>query len=66
VKINSSTKPTFHLPEFSKSEMYYIHKFGSYNELKIAIEDYIDYYNRNRIQEQVEGILGYYAKIYHQ
>jgi len=36
-----------------KSEMYYLHKFNTYEELKIAIEEYIDYYNTNRYQKRL-------------
>ncbi|WP_084284625.1 IS3 family transposase [Clostridium lundense] len=36
-----------------KSEMYYLHKFETYEELKTAIEDYIDYYNTKRYQKRL-------------
>ena len=36
-----------------KSEMYYLHKFKTYEELKTAIEEYIDYYNRRRYQKRL-------------
>lgn len=36
-----------------KSEMYYLHKFKTYEELKVAIEDYIDYYNTRRYQKRL-------------
>lgn len=36
-----------------KSEMYYLHKFETYEELKAAIEDYIDYYNTKRYQKRL-------------
>lgn len=36
-----------------KSEMYYLHKFNTYEELKIAIEEYIDYYNSKRYQKRI-------------
>lgn len=36
-----------------KSEMYYLNKFNSYDELKTAIIDYIDYYNNHRYQKRL-------------
>lgn len=36
-----------------KSEMYYLHKFNNYEELKKAIEEYIDYYNTKRYQKRL-------------
>lgn len=36
-----------------KSEMYYLHKFHSYEELKTAIEEYIHYYNHERYQARL-------------
>ena len=33
-----------------KSEMYYLRKFSSKNELTKAIEDYIEFYNTKRYQ----------------
>lgn len=36
-----------------KTEMYYLNKFGTYEELKEAIEKYIYYYNNNRYQEKL-------------
>lgn len=33
-----------------KSEMYYLRKFSSKEELTIAIEDYIQFYNTKRYQ----------------
>lgn len=35
-----------------KSEMYYLNKFYSYSELKEAIENYINFYNNERLQER--------------
>ena len=35
-----------------KSEMYYLKKFYSHKELKEAIEDYINFYNNERLQER--------------
>jgi len=37
-----------------KSEMYYLKKFNSYEELEKAIIDYIDYYNNHRYQKRLE------------
>lgn len=37
-----------------KSEMYYLKKFHSYDELKEAICDYIDYYNNHRYQKRLK------------
>ena len=42
-----------------KQEIYYGKKFYSYEELKEAIEEYIEYYNRERIKEK----LGYLSPI---
>ena len=42
-----------------KQEIYYGKKFSSYEELKEAIEDYIEYYNKSRIKEK----LGYLSPI---
>ena len=36
-----------------KTEMYYLNKFDTYEELKEAIEKYIYYYNNNRYQEKL-------------
>ena len=36
-----------------KTEMYYLNKFNTYEELKEAIEKYIYYYNNNRYQEKL-------------
>ena len=36
-----------------KSEMYYLNKFNSFNELKKAIETYIDFYNNERFNNKV-------------
>lgn len=35
-----------------KSEMYYLHKFHSFNELKTSIDSYIYFYNNERLQER--------------
>lgn len=42
-----------------KQEIYYGKKFYSYEELKEVIEEYIDYYNKDRIKEK----LGYLSPI---
>lgn len=39
-----------------KSEMYYLKKFDSYDELKAAIIDYIDYYNNHRYQKRLKSM----------
>ncbi|HHY26786.1 MAG TPA: IS3 family transposase, partial [Desulfitobacterium dehalogenans] len=36
-----------------KSEMYYLKKFGTYEELESAIVEYIDYYNNQRYQKRL-------------
>lgn len=36
-----------------KSEMYYLNKFNSYEELEAAIIEYIDYYNNHRYQKRL-------------
>lgn len=42
-----------------KQEIYYGKKFYSYGELKETIEEYIEYYNKDRIKEK----LGYLSPI---
>lgn len=37
-----------------KSEMYYLNKFSSYEELEAAVIDYIDYYNSHRYQKRLK------------
>ena len=37
---------------FLKTEMYYLRKFNTFEELKTAVEEYIYYYNNNRYQEK--------------
>ncbi|WFD12330.1 IS3 family transposase [Tepidibacter hydrothermalis] len=37
-----------------KSEMYHLQKFADYENLKCAIEEYIDYYNKNRYQKRLK------------
>ena len=36
-----------------KSEMYYLNKFNTYDELEAAIVEYIDYYNNHRYQKRL-------------
>ena len=36
-----------------KSEMYYLKKFHTYEELKTEVTDYIDYYNNGRYQKRL-------------
>lgn len=36
-----------------KSEMYYLKKFNSYDELEATVIDYIDYYNNHRYQKRL-------------
>lgn len=36
-----------------KSEMYYLQKFDTYEELEAAIFEYIDYYNYRRYQKKL-------------
>lgn len=42
-----------------KQEIYYGKKFYSYEELKVTIEEYIEYYNKDRIKEK----LGYLSPV---
>lgn len=37
-----------------KSEMYYLKKFNSYNELETSIIEYINYYNNHRYQKRLK------------
>ncbi len=39
-----------------KSEMYYLKKFHTYEELKQAIDEYIDFYNIKRLQKNLKGL----------
>jgi len=39
-----------------KSEMYYLHRFNNYDSLKVAIENYIEYYNNGRYQAKLGGL----------
>ncbi|MBR0600366.1 transposase [Sinanaerobacter chloroacetimidivorans] len=36
-----------------KSEMYYLKKFNTYDELEAAVIDYIEYYNNRRYQKRL-------------
>ena len=52
-----------------KREMFYGHEltFNSYDELKTAIEEYIDYYNNRRIKHKLKGLTpAEYRKQYQQ
>lgn len=40
-----------------KSECYYLNKFKSTTELRRAIEEYIDYYNNERISSRLKGLI---------
>ncbi|MDO7204698.1 IS3 family transposase [Paraclostridium bifermentans] len=40
-----------------KSEMYYLRKFQTFDELKIAIDNYIDFYNNVRLQKKLKVCL---------
>ena len=42
-----------------KVEMYYLHRFNGYDSLKMAIEDYMIFYNHNRYQEKLGGLAPY-------
>lgn len=39
-----------------KSEMYYLQKFHTYEELKQAVDKYIDFYNMRRLQKNLKGL----------
>lgn len=39
-----------------KAEMYYLHKFHTYEELKQAIDEYMDFYNMRRLQKNLKGL----------
>ncbi len=36
-----------------KSEMYYLNKFNTYEELQVAVKKYIHYYNTHRYQKRL-------------
>lgn len=38
-----------------KSELLYLQKFDSMDEFKLALKDYIDYYNNDRIKLRLKG-----------
>ena len=39
-----------------KSEMYYLKKFYNFGELKLAIDKYIEFYNKRRLQKRLKGL----------
>lgn len=39
-----------------KSEMYYLDKFHTYEELKQAIDEYMHFYNMRRLQKKLKGL----------
>ena len=39
-----------------KSECFYLNRFSAVNELRKAIEDYIHYYNNERISLKLKGL----------
>lgn len=39
-----------------KSEMYYLKKFQTYDELELAIDEYIHFYNHERYQAKLNGL----------
>ena len=38
-----------------KFEMYYLNKFYNFEELKLAIDKYIEFYNKRRLQKRLKG-----------
>ncbi|REJ16947.1 MAG: hypothetical protein C6W58_09395 [Bacillaceae bacterium] len=48
----------------SKCEKYYLHKYDTFEELKNAIDEYIQFYNYHLYQEKLNGLspLEYRAK----
>lgn len=40
-----------------KSEMYYLQKFHTYEQLEKAIDEYIEFYNTKRIQKRPKGMV---------
>ena len=38
-----------------KSEMYYIQKFSTFEQLEKAIDEYIKFYNTKRLQKKLKG-----------
>ena len=39
-----------------KSEMYYLQSFHSFDELKLAIDEYMDFYNTKRLQKKLKSL----------
>ncbi|SDP30138.1 IS3 family transposase, partial [Clostridium gasigenes] len=39
-----------------KVEMYYLRKFDTYEELEQAIDEYIDFYNTQRLQKKLKSM----------
>ena len=39
-----------------KSEKYYLRKFDNFDELKLAIDNYIEFYNNKRLQKKLKGL----------
>ena len=39
-----------------KSEMYYLKKYYNLEELKLAIDKYIEFYNKRRLQKRLKGL----------
>jgi transposase InsO family protein len=39
-----------------KSEMYYLQKYHTYEELKQAIDEYMEFYNMRRLQKKLKGL----------
>ncbi|MEB2299654.1 IS3 family transposase [Lysinibacillus xylanilyticus] len=39
-----------------KCEKYYLHKYDSYEELKLEIDDYIHFYYHYRYQKRLNGL----------
>jgi putative transposase len=39
-----------------KCEKYYLHKYATYEELSLAIDEYINFYNNERYQERLNGL----------
>lgn len=39
-----------------KSEMYYLSKFSTFEELEQAIDEYIKFYNTKRLQKKLKGM----------
>ncbi|MBD7910722.1 transposase [Clostridium sp. Sa3CVN1] len=39
-----------------KSEMYYLRKFSTYEDLEQSIKNYIEFYNTKRLQKKLKGM----------